>query len=147
MPALPKGGVPKISRKEMSDAIRASGYLLERRVEPVLTEAGFYVQMNAAYVDSETGKTRELDISAISGTQVFKDEFIFPLLLCECQNNTQPMVFFTEESPVSFLHCQQAKVSGIPVKFWDKIKKRYKGLSDFTKMENYHHYCKADVAT
>jgi hypothetical protein len=50
----------KISKKEMTEAIKRSGYLLEQRIEPVLTEAGFYVQMNEGYLDPETGKAREL---------------------------------------------------------------------------------------
>jgi hypothetical protein len=147
MPFPQKGIVSKISKKEMSEAIKKSGYLLEQRLEPILTEAGFYVQMNAAYADPETGKSRELDISAISAISVFKEEFIFPVLLCECENNSQPVVFFTKESPISFLHCQEVKASGIPVKFWDRSAKGYGSLADFTKMEKYHHYCKGDAAT
>jgi hypothetical protein len=147
MPTLKKGMISKVSKKEMSEAIKTSGYLLEQRVEPTLTDAGFYVQMNEAYPDPETGKSREIDIRAISATSVYKEEFIFPVLLCECENNSQPVVFFTKESPISFLHYYEVKVSGIPVKFWDKNVRGYMSLSDFTKMENYHHYCKGEVAT
>ncbi len=82
MPAPLKGIVSKISKKEMKEAIKASGYLLEQRVEPILTEAGFYVQMNAAYADPETGKSRELDISAISAISVFK--FLRKNLFSQC---------------------------------------------------------------
>jgi hypothetical protein len=86
-----------------------------------------------------------LDISAISAVPVFKEEFIFPLILCECKNNSQPVVFFIKESPISFMYQEEVKVSGIPVKFFDK--NRYISLSEFTKMESFHHYCKAKVAT
>lgn len=147
MQAPSKGIVSKISKKEMSEAIKTSGYLLEERVEPILTEEGFFVQMNVAYADPETGKSRELDISAINAISIYKEEFIFPMILCECENNSQPIVFFTKESPISFLHYQEVKVSGIPVKFWDKKEREYMSLSDFTKMEGYHHYCKGEVAT
>jgi hypothetical protein len=129
----------------MREAIKRSGYLLEQRVEPVLTGAGFYVQMNEGYVDPETGKARGLDISAISAISVFKEEFIFPLILCECKNNSQPIVFFTKESPISFMYHEEVKTSGIPVKFLDK--NRYISLSEFTKIGGFHHYCKAKVAT
>ena len=114
-------------------------------MELVLTEEGFYVQMNEAYVDPETRKTRELDISAISAVSVFRKEFVFPLILCECKNNSQPVVFFAKESPISFMYHEEVKISGIPVKFWDK--NRYIRLSEFTKMEDFHHYCKGEVAT
>lgn len=145
MPAPPKGIGRKISKKEMSEAIKTSGYLLEQRVAPVLTEMGFYVEMNESYVDPGTGKARELDISGISAVPVFRQEFIFPIILCECKNNSQPVVFFTKESPISFMYHEEVKVSGIPVKFWDK--NRYIRLSEFTKMEKRHHYCKGEVAT
>jgi hypothetical protein len=145
MPAPPKGIVSKISKKEMSEAIKTSGYLLEQRVEPVLTEEGFYVQMNEAYVDPETRKTWELDISAISAVSGFRKEFVFPLILCECKNNSQPVAFFAKESPISFMYHEEVKISGIPVKFWDK--NRYIRLSEFTNMEDFHHYCKGEVAT
>lgn len=147
MSAPPKVIVSKISKKEISEAIKTSGYLLEQRVEPVLTGEGFFVQMNVAYADPETGKSRELDISAIKAISVYREEFIFPMLLCECENNSQPVVFFTKESPISFLHYEEVKASGIPIKFWDASVKGYIGFSDFTKMEDYHHYCKGEVAT
>lgn len=145
MSAPPKGIVPKISKKEMSEAIKRSGYLLEQRVAPVLTEGGFYVEMNESYVDPETGKARELDISGIGAVPVSGREFIFPIILCECKNNSQPVVFFTKESLISFMYHEEVKVSGIPIKFWDK--NRYIRLSEFTKMEKFHHYCKGEVAT
>lgn len=140
-----QSGISRISPNEMKDAIRQSGYLLEQRVEPILTDNGFYVQINSAYLDSETGKTREIDINAITAKKVYREEFLFPVLLCECENNTQPVVFFTKESPISFLYHEEAKVSGIPVKFWDE--NAYFGFSEFTKMEKFHHYCKGEVAT
>lgn len=141
----PKGTASKISIQEMKDAIEKSGYLLEQRVEPILTKNGFFVEMNSAFPDSETGKTREIDLTAISATKVYKEEFIFPRLLCECENNAQPIIFFTKKSPISFMHHEEVKVSGIPVKFWDKD--GYISLSEFTGMEKFHHYCKGEVAT
>jgi hypothetical protein len=71
--------------------------------------------------------------------------FIFPVLLCECENNAQPIVFFTKESSISFLHHYEVKVSGIPVKFWEK--EGYINFSEFTGMEKFHHYCKGAIAT
>ena len=136
-----------ISTKQMKDAIQRSGYLLEQLVEPILTEEGYFVQTNPVFPEPETGKSREIDISALTAIRVYKRgyNFIFPTLLRECENNSQPIVFFTKESPISFLHHQEIKVSGIPVKFWQED--GYVSLSEFTGMEGFHHYCKGAIAT
>jgi hypothetical protein len=137
----------KISTKKMRETIRRSGYLLEQRVEPIITERGYYVETNPVFRDAETGKSREIDVRALAAFRVNKKEldFIFPVLLCECENNSQPTVFFTRESIVSFTYCEDLKVSGIPVQFWDND--GYTSLADFTGMEKFHHYCKGDIAT
>ena len=77
-----------ISAKQMREAIRRSGYLLEQRVEPIITDSGYYVETNPAFRDAETGKSCEIDVRATSGVGVFRKEgdFIFPVLLCECEN-------------------------------------------------------------
>jgi len=143
----PPATITQISTKQMKEAIQKSGYLLEQRVEPILTKEGYFVQMNSVFPDPETGKSREIDISALSASQVYKGgfNFIFPTLLCECENNAQPIVFFTKESPISFLHHEEIKVSGTPVKFWQKD--GYIRLSEFAGMEKFHHYCKGAIAT
>lgn len=81
---LPATVAPIISTKQIKDAIQRSGYLLEQRVEPILTEEGYFAQMNPVFPDSETGKSREIDISALSAVQVYEKgyNFIFPTLLC-----------------------------------------------------------------
>ena len=139
--------VTKISTEQMKEAIKKSGYLLEQRVERILSTAGYYVQTNPVFPDPETGKSREFDISAISATRIYKKgyNFVFPVLICECENNAQPIVFFMKESPISFLHHYEVKVSGIPVKFWQKD--GYISFSEFTGMERFHHYCKGKVST
>jgi len=147
MPNVPLTSSEKVSTKQMKEAIKKSGYLLEQRVEPILLEAGYYVQTNSVFPDPQTGKSREIDLSALSAIPIYEDElhWVFPYLLCECENNAQPLVFFTKESPISFMHAEEVKVSGIPVKLWSG--KRYVSLSDFTSMGKFHHYCKGDIAT
>jgi len=136
-----------ISAKDMREAIQRSGYLLEQRIEPILAEQGYYVQTNPVFPDPDTGKSREIDISALSARRIYKKgyDFIFPVLLCECENNPQPVVFFTKESPLSFMFHEEIKVSGIPVRFWQKG--GYVSLSEFAGMEKFHHYCKGSIAT
>ena len=104
-----------VSTKQMKDVIQRSGYLLEQRVERVFAEEGFKVLTNPVYPDPETGKTREIDIVAFSVNGVFDKGFnaILPVLLCECENNSQPIVFFTKKPPLTWLHDEEVKVSGI----------------------------------
>jgi hypothetical protein len=136
-----------ISTNQMREAIQRSGYLLEQRVATVITKEWGFTGTNPVFPDPDTGKSREIDIDAISATQIYKKgfNFIFPILLCECVNNPQPLVFFAKESFLSFLHSAQVKVSGIPVKIWQKD--GYISLSKFVGMEKFHHYCKGAVAT
>ncbi len=148
-----------ITTKEMKGAILRSGYLLEQRVEPILEKAGYAVTTNAAYPDPFTGKSREIDIEALSASKISRDfDFIFPYLICECENNHQPLVFFIKDSPISFLFYEEVKSAGIPSKFIEskistkhgysiKGKKSYIGLSDFLNFKKYHHYCKGPVST
>jgi len=97
-------GDGRIATKQMKEAIQQSGYLLEQRVEPIIRQAFGYVETNPVFRDPDTGKSREIDIRALGGVGVYRKEgsFIFPMLLCECENNSQPIVFFTSESPISF---------------------------------------------
>lgn len=137
---------------QMKDSIRRSGYLLEQRIESILIQQGYYVQTNPVFPDPETGKTREIDVSALSATRVYSKlrktlDFIFPVILCECENNAQPLVFFTKESPISFMYHENVKVSGLPVKFWQEEEDLWEGFSEFTGMEKFHHYCKGPIAT
>lgn len=136
-----------ITTKEMKEAIKRSGYLLEDRIWQILNSRRYYVEANVVFPDPETKKSREIDIRVLSAVRVYKKgyNFIYPVLLCECVNNSQPIVFFTRRSPISFLHHYEVKASGIPIKFWQK--NGFVSLSDFTKMERFHHYCKGPIAT
>lgn len=149
----------RITTKEIKESILRSGYLLEQRVESVLGKHGYFVTANAAYPDPLTGKSREIDIDAISAFKISREyDFIFSKLLCECENNKQPIAFFIKESPISFMHHEEVKCAGLPVQFLVKNsipKKGFKkksggtciGLSDFLNFEKYHHYCKGPIST
>ena len=110
----------KITEKEMEDSILRSGYLLEQRVEVVLEKNFYFVTTNDAYPDPVTGKSREIDINALSAFKLSKDlDFLFSRFLCECENNHQPVVFFVKDSPVTFLNSIYLKCAGLPVQFID----------------------------
>ncbi|MGA8848450.1 MAG: hypothetical protein WB564_01290 [Dehalococcoidia bacterium] len=144
-----KQGNDKILAKQIREAIQRSGYLIEQRVEPIIRQSFGYVQTNPIYKDPDTDKSCELDISGLSASILDenKPSCIFPMLLCECENNSQPIVFFTTESFIPYLLRDDLKVSGIPVKFWDSDKNRYTNFADFIGMEEFHHYCETKIAT
>ena len=144
--------IKKISETEIQDSILRSGYLLEQRVEKELEKAGYYVTTNDAYPDPFSGKSREIDIDAILGFKLSKDyDFIYSRLLCECENNYQPVVFFVKQSPISFLNSTNAKCAGLPVQIINnkdipvngatyKSNYNYINLPDFLKFDKFHHY-------
>jgi hypothetical protein len=75
-------------------------------------------------------------------------DFIFPVLLIECINNPQPIAFLTKEPLVGFLHYQEIKLAGLPVKVPAKgTRSSWDSLPEYLAMEKYHHYCKGRIAT
>lgn len=134
----------KITQPEMIEAISRSGYPIEQRVAKEMRENGYLVETSQAYTDPETGKSREYDISAIKVSMISRDpiDAVFPLLICECENNEQPIVFFTSES---FLGFANMKYSGLPVKIISE--NRLLPLWEFLGAERFHHYGKGLVAT
>jgi hypothetical protein len=141
-----------ISNSDAKDALLRSGYLLEARTEALLREKLGYVQANASYQDPETGKSRELDLYAMSAHRCGpgKVDFIFGVLLIECINNPQPMALLTKEPLVPFLHHEEIKIAGLPAKIKPRqgaARGRWQTLMDFLDAETWHHYCKGRIAT
>lgn len=108
--------LPTISKQEMEDALRRSGYLIEYRVEDVVRKAGYQVSANASYPDPITQKARELDISATGAVEIDEErDWLFPILLIECVNNPYPMAFVSKEPEAETAHVYNITFSGIPV--------------------------------
>ena len=140
----------KITRAEMKDALLRSGYLLELRVESILRERWGYVETNATYSDKETGKSREFDLYGLSAHKVGSEDldFIFGVLLIECINNPQPLAILTKEPLVGFLHHQEVKLAGLPVKIPNRgFRNGWQRMSEYLGMEGFHHYCNGRVGT
>lgn len=133
-----------INLEEMKDAINRSGYLIEQRVETILQDSGYYVETNPAYPDIISGKSREYDVFAMSANRIFKEGFnyIFPILLCECENNSLPVVFFTKDLEFSNA---EVNYSGIPLNFLKANEDL--SLSEFTGMDKFHHYFDKTIST
>jgi len=140
-------GNQKISVQELKESIKKSGYLIEQRVESIIKERGYYVQANSVFRDEETGKSREIDLEALAGIQIYRKgyNFLFPYIICECENNSQPVVFFQREMFTDLMFHDEFKCSGIPVKYWKED--CFVSLSEFMGLEKFHHYCKGPFAT
>jgi hypothetical protein len=117
-------------------------------LESRLQQAGYYVEANHSYPDPDTGKSRELDLYAMSAIKAGPKErdFIFPVLLIECVNNPQPLALITKEPQIAFLHHEDVRHAGLPVKFPVKGG-GWRSLPDYLGLEKFHHYCKGRVAT
>ncbi len=138
----------KISEQEVKQALLRSGYLLEHRVEALLRHDDWYVEANSAYHDSDTGKSRELDIFALKlvsfsgGT----GDTVFCSLLAECVNNPQPLALITKSenyasqfgSDIKFMLDPREIV--VPDK--DPIL-----VPEFLGLNKFHHYCDGKIAT
>lgn len=89
-----------LDEKEIIDALKRSGYLLESEISKKLIDAGFFVETNQAIKDPFTGKSREVDLIAeynefskesLELNCATKIKFVF-----EIKNNNAPIVLLTE---------------------------------------------------
>ena len=153
------------TRTEIKDAILRSGYLLETRIEELLRKKWGFVEANSVYVDSITGKTRELDIYTLRADKAGPNDFdfLFTSLLIECVNNPYPLICFIKEPLMGLLQHYNVKIAGLPTKILqaaipkkkkvESNKKEQKDedpwqrLSDYLEMDKYHHYCMGKIAT
>lgn len=139
-----------ISQSDARTALLRSGYLLESRVEDIFRRRGYYVNANSVFPDRKTGTSREVDVYAMRADRAGQDEYdyLFTVFIIECVNNPEPLTLITKEPQVGFLHHQEIKVSGLPVKFQDAVSRNsWIGFADFLKLEGNHHYCRGRIAT
>ncbi len=134
----------EITDKEMQETLSRSGYLLEARIDDVLTQHGYAVDANIGYPDPAEGKTRELDARAMNGSILVKDSeplhLVWTTLLIECWNNAQPVVLLTKERPVPMIQ-DDVPCIGVPLTV------EMDTLQSFLKLQDFHHYCDSHVAT
>ena len=137
-----------ITREDATKALLNSGYLLESRLEQVLVGRGYHVDANDAYPDPATGKSRELDLMAMTARSVSRDhDFIFNVLLVECVNNPQPLVLLTKKPQVGFLFHEDVRLAGLPAKLFDQRKGRWTKLQEALHLDKFHHYRTPRIAT
>lgn len=139
----------KINRREMKVAIRRSGYLLEQRVSATIRDNGYHVETNPSFKDPLTGKSREYDVSAVITFDLLgrkrKIDFLWFHILCECENNEQPIVFFEDEPAHPDLIHHGIVCSGLPLRFGKK--NQTIDISEFLRFAGFHHSWKWPCAT
>lgn len=80
-----------ITLDEAKVALVRSGYLIEARIEKKLLSARYYVDSNDAYPDPVTGKSRELDLFAITGRRLGRNsDCVFNVLLIGVSTTQSP---------------------------------------------------------
>ncbi len=145
------GADHKISSSEARNAIVRSGYLIESRLDRLLVDRGYYVQANDAYLDPVSGKSREIDLYAMTArliTQRPPKHLLFNVLLIECVNNPQPLVLLTKEPQIGFLFHEDLRVAGLPVKLAPaRPEEQWEPIHEALKLDQFHHYCADRVAT
>jgi hypothetical protein len=136
-----------ITLPEAKDALVRSGYLIESRLEQRLLSAGYYVDTNDAYPDPSTGKSRELDLSALIVNRLSnKNDWVWNVLLIECVNNPEPLTLITKKPIVGFLFPKDVRVAGLPVKLVTKSG-RWIAIQEALNLRKFHHYHARRVAT
>jgi hypothetical protein len=120
-------------------------------LEDVLRSGDWVVTTSAAYTDPQTGKNRELDISAIQA-EALDGEFqnwVFLSLLIESINNTQPLALISRKRPrwaeesdrynLKYVGMPSSVVAGDNQEEMDD-------LVDYLGLEDFHHYCSGRIA-
>lgn len=139
-----------ITRKEIRDAISRSGYLIEQRVAQSLANNDYFVELNLTFPDPYSERTREIDIKADSTRKSPLSKYGFATgvhwsIVCECENNSYPVVFFPYETEAPGSRYALIKCFGVPMKI--QRNKEYVDLRSYLPFEKFHHYCHVELAT
>lgn len=88
----------KLTLEIMKEAVLRSGYLIERRVSKHFQSSEYSVILNQIIIDPISDKPREVDFVAIHSTYNTPTKDIKGYeIICECENNPDPIVFFPQE--------------------------------------------------
>jgi hypothetical protein len=82
----------------VKEYLAKSGYPLEMYVAKKFRSAGFEVYQSSTYVDGETGKERDVDVTAYYVRNIRNVQLSFKIII-ECKHATTQWVLFTGENP------------------------------------------------
>ena len=107
----------------LAEAVSRSGYPLQADVSRIIVDAlssvhgaNWSIQEEWAFLDSDSGKTRSIDILVDSPLLTSTDRALFtPILnlVAECKQSANPHVFFLRSTPPS-LRYSYPEISGLP---------------------------------
>lgn len=91
----------KFDEKKVLDALSRSGYLFESEISKKLTNMGYFVESNKVVIDKFTGKSREIDLIAEYGNDVFNRDYSHKCyckikFAFEIKNTSSPVLVLTE---------------------------------------------------
>lgn len=126
--------------KNWKDQIQKSGKLFEQEIAQYVQNHGFgYVVPNDAFLDVESGESRELDVFAISGRKIgHKMNFIFPILLIAIKR--MDLVCFTRSEIMTRYTIGDIHFSGMPKTIY--CREEEIELTDYLNLEKIHHFYK-----
>lgn len=129
---------PQQFPKNWKEQIEKSGKLFEQEIASIVQKSGFgYVTPNDAFVDIESGESRELDVFAISGRKIGrKEHYLFPILLTAVKK-IKAVCFMRDELMTRYT-LGDIHFSGIPKTIY--IKNDEVDLTEFLKLEKIHHF-------
>lgn len=86
---------PYPSTEQILAALDKSGFMFEQEIATVLESGEFHVETSWPYLDSDTKKSREIDLRAVK-SYLHSEEHkiqVFAEILIECKDSSSPFVF------------------------------------------------------
>ena len=88
-------------------ALDRTGFILEYRLHQALEKLGFTSFLNHPFVDSDTGKSREIDVIASVSTAIETSDdntkiIIDTTIVAECKNYSDPLIVIGRSEEASF---------------------------------------------
>jgi hypothetical protein len=106
---------------DVISALSRTGFILEYRVAQVLRELGFSAEINYAFPDPDTGKSREVDVLAFPNRRYVKNKaFDISLdleLIVECKSGEHPVILLGERGHEFDLLLNSLHLAFDPLKF------------------------------
>jgi hypothetical protein len=132
---------------QIKSALENSACLLGQRSSAVIEKTGFQVTPNRQYQEKDAGTSGEVDIYAVKAAELSEDgsgDTYETVLLIKCENNTTPMVFFTQEQPSTRETPKYVELAGHPADvFENPHKNACVPMEQFLRLKEFHHNYKA----
>jgi hypothetical protein len=112
--------VPVPTEEDIVGALSRTGFIFEHRVAQILREDDFETDLNYAFPDPETGKSREADVVAYKELDVSGSRAEVTLVaeaIVECKSSMNPLVLVGETNAEYVSHYGNIKASFDPLMF------------------------------